>query len=96
MENNKELKYIITDECPADLSQNEEVEKWKRFLEDCHVDYRVKYIVANDELKDRIAEPYHKQSVKDCPEIDIVCPQIDTTVKIKRIKDEELKQVRLK
>lgn len=94
MENNEELRYIISDECPADLSQNEEVEKWKRFLEDCHVDYKVKYIVANNELKDMYAE--HKRSEKDCPEIDIVCPQIDTTVKIKRIKDEELKQVRLK
>lgn len=92
----EELKYIISDDCPADLIQNEVVKKWKRFLADCHVEYKVKYIVANDNLKDMLAEPYHKQSEKDCPEIDIICPQIDTAVRTQRISDKELKQVRLK
>lgn len=92
----KELKYIISGECPGDLQQDATIEEWKRFLDDCHVDYSIQYIVANDLLKERIADPFHKQSVKDCPEIDLVCPQIDTTIRIKRITDEELKKIVLK
>lgn len=100
MEN--DFKYIITDECPADLNPDEVVERWKRFLDDCHVDYTIKYIVANDKLKNMYAKttpkhsPKEMQALKDCPEIDIVCPQIDATIRIKRISEEGLKNIVLK
>lgn len=88
-----ELKYIITDECPSDLPQIEEIRDWELFLKDCHVDYKFQYIVANDELKKFLTKKSSDLSLKDCPEIDIVCPQIDTTIRIQRIENEKLKKI---
>ncbi len=88
-----EYKYNYTEECPSDLVQNEVIEKWKRFLKDCHVDFKLKYIVANDNLKDCFTAQINKQSIKDCPEIDILMPQIETALRIKRISDDELREI---
>lgn len=91
-----DYKYIITDECPVDLNQDEVVEKWKRFFDDCHVDYTIKYIVANDSLKRMTTVNPDNQSLKDCPEIDFILPQIEAMVRLKRISDKELKEVELR
>lgn len=90
----EELKYTIIDECPEDLTQDDVINKWKRFLEDCHVDYKVQYIVANDGLKMMSTQSYN-ESLKDCPEVDFIMPQIDTKVRIKRISDKALSDIEL-
>lgn len=88
-----ELKYIITDKCPSDLPQIDEIRDWELFLKDCHVDCSIQYIVANDELKAYLTKKSSDLSLKDCPEIDIACPQIDTTIRIQRIENEKLKKI---
>lgn len=91
----EELKYTIIDECPEDLTRDDVINKWKRFLEDCHVDYKVQYIVANDELKMMSTNLLYNESQKDCPEVDFIMPQIDTKVRIKRISDKALSDIEL-
>lgn len=91
----EELKYLITDQCPADLIQNWEIEKWRRFLEACHLDYTIQYIIANDDLREWTTVRPDNQSLKDCPEIDFILPQIDAKVRFKRISDETLNKVDL-
>lgn len=87
-------KYEISDICPQNLANNPVIENWKNFLDDCHVDYKINYIVANDELKGRKTYQSNMQSVFECPEIDFIMPQIDTAVRIKRICDDQLKKVK--
>ncbi len=91
----EELKYIIIDKCPEDLAQDAVINEWKQFLEDCHVDFKIQYIVADDELKSYSTAERWKQSVKDCPEVDFIMPQIDTKVRIKRISDKALSDIEL-
>lgn len=88
-----ELKYIIKDECPSDLDQIDDLRNWELFLKDCHVDYKLQYIVANEELQTFLTKEMSDLSLKDCPEIDIVCPEIDTMIRIQRISDEKLKKI---
>ena len=90
----EELKYIITDECPEDLAQDDVINKWKRFLEECHVDYKIQYIVANDGLK-MMSTQSNNESLKNRPEVDFIMPQIDTKVRIKRISDKALSDIEL-
>ena len=71
----EELKYIIIDECPEDLAQDDRIKKWEGFLRACHVDYN--------------------ESLKDCPEVDFIMPQIDTKVRVKRISDKALGNIEL-
>lgn len=92
----KDLKYILTNECPSDLDEIDEIKNWELFLKDCHVDYKFQYIVATDKLKNFLTEDLSDLSLKDCPEIDIVCPEIETTIRIQRISDENLKKIVLK
>lgn len=91
-----ELKYIIKDECPSDLAQIDDIRNWELFLKDCHVGYKLQYIVANEELQTFLTKKIDDLSFKNCPEIDIVCPEIDTTIRIQRISDEKLKKILLK
>lgn len=90
----EELKYIIIDKCPEGLAQDDIIKNWKRFLEDCHVDYKVQYIVANDGLK-KMSTQSNNESLKDCPEVDFIMPQIDTKVRVKRISDKALGNIEL-
>lgn len=88
-------KYEISDKCPQDLANDPVIEDWKIFLDDCHVDYKINYIVANDELKSRKTCQLSMQSVFECPEIDFLMPQIEMAMRIKRISDDELRKVEL-
>lgn len=90
-----ELKYIITDECPEVLAQDDVIKKWEDFLRDCHVDYKIQYIVANDGLKMMSTNQQNDESLKNCPEVDFIMPQIDTKVRFKRISDEDLCKIEL-
>ncbi len=92
----KKTKYIIKDECPSDLAQNDDIKNWELFLKDCNVDCKCQYIVANDHLKEFSTEQAGDLSLKDCPEIDIVCRDIDTTIRIQRISGRDLKKIILK
>lgn len=91
----EELKYTIVDECPEDLVQDGVIKKWERFLEDCHVDYKIRYIVANDGLKKMSTNQQYNESLKDCPEVDFAMPQIDMKVRVKRISDKALGEIEL-
>ena len=91
----EELKYIIIDECPEDLAQDDRIKKWEGFLRACHVDYKIQYIVANDGLKIMSTDKQYNESLKDCPEVDFIMPQIDTKVRVKRISDKALGNIEL-